>query len=68
VSEDPPGQCVSCGAALAPRQRWCLGCGTGMLTRIAATPRWGYTAAVALLIGALALAGVGYALATLLSS
>lgn len=65
---DAPARCEVCGAELAERQRWCLACGSARLTRIATAPHWAATAAAALVIAALALAGVGYALATLLSS
>jgi hypothetical protein len=61
-------QCEACGGALVERQRWCMACGAGTLTRIATTRHWRSAAAVAVAVGALALAGVGYAVATLLSS
>lgn len=62
------GRCEVCGAELADRQRWCLACGSSGLTRVAPAPHWASAAGVAVLIAALALAGVGYALATLVSS
>jgi hypothetical protein len=68
VSEARAGRCEACGAELADRQRWCLACGSGRLTRVAAAPHWVSAAAAAVLIAALALAGVGYAVATLLAS
>ena len=43
VATPPPATeraCPRCGAALAPDQEWCLGCGAGVGTRIAPTPRW----------------------------
>ena len=66
MSEAPADRCEVCGAELADRQRWCLACGSGSLTRVAAAPHWVSAAAAAVLIAALALAGVGYAVATLL--
>jgi len=68
VSEAPADSCEVCGAELADRQRWCLACGSGRLTKVAAAPHWVSAGAAAVLVGALALAGVGYAVATLLSS
>ncbi len=68
MSEAPGRRCAVCASELADRQRWCLVCGGAQLTRIAETPRWRSTAAVALLLAALALSGVGYAAATLLST
>ena len=68
MSEAPAGRCEVCGAELADRQRWCLACGSGRLTKIAAASHWISAGAAAVLVGALALAGVGYAVATLLSS
>lgn len=61
-------RCGACGASLTERQRWCLACGAGTLTRLATTRHWLATAAAAALIAALALVGIGYAVATLLSS
>jgi hypothetical protein len=68
VSEAAGARCGSCGAALAERQRWCLACGAGTLTHLATTRHWLATAAAAALIAALALVGIGYAVATLASS
>jgi hypothetical protein len=68
VNEAPGRRCEICGSELTDRQRWCLQCGSGRLTRIAATPHWRSTGAVAVLVALLALAGIGYAAATLLSS
>jgi hypothetical protein len=68
VSEASAGRCEVCGAELADRQRWCLACGSARLTRVAERPHWASAAAAAVLIAALALAGVGYAVATLISS
>ena len=68
MSEAPADRCEVCGAELADRQRWCLACGSSGLTRVAPAPHWASAAAAAVLIGALALAGVGYAVATLVSS
>jgi uncharacterized OB-fold protein len=68
VSEAPGSRCEVCGSELADRQRWCLACGSARLTQVAPTPHWRITAAAAALIGVLALVGVGYAVATLISS
>lgn len=67
MSDGAPS-CPGCGAPLAERQRWCLACGAAAGVRIAPTPRWAVRGAVALLVSLLALAGVGYALATLVGS
>jgi hypothetical protein len=68
VSETAGARCEACGAPLAERQRWCLACGAGTLTQIATTRHWAAASAAAALIGVLALVGIGYAVATLLSS
>jgi uncharacterized paraquat-inducible protein A len=68
VNDAPGRRCDFCGADLAERQRWCLRCGGASLTRVAATPRWRPTAMISALLGLLAMAGVGYAVATLASS
>ncbi|HEY5389360.1 MAG TPA: hypothetical protein VIJ83_02300 [Solirubrobacteraceae bacterium] len=60
--------CPACGAAIGARQRWCLACGSAALRRIATARRWGSAALLAGVIAALALAGIGYAVATLASS
>lgn len=60
-------RCARCEAPLAERQRWCLRCGAAARTAIAPTPRWAARTAAAVVIFLLALAGVGYALATLLA-
>ena len=61
-------RCGACGASLAERQRWCLACGAGTLTRLATTRHWLATGASAALIAVLALVGIGYAVATLLAA
>jgi hypothetical protein len=68
VSEASGRRCPACAAALAERQRWCLECGAPTLTPIARPRRWAAAAAAATLTAMLALAGIGYALATLLSA
>ena len=68
MSEAAGTRCGACGASLAERQRWCLACGAGTLTQLATTRHWLATAATAALIAALALVGIGYAVATLVSS
>jgi hypothetical protein len=68
MSAAEPG-CPSCGAPLVERQRWCVACGAGLGTMLAATPRRALgVAAAAALVAMLALAGIGYAVATLVSS
>lgn len=68
VSEAAGGRCEACGASLAERQRWCLACGAGAFGHLATARHWLATGAAAALIAALALAGIGYAVATLLSA
>lgn len=68
MSEAVGTRCGACGASLAERQRWCLACGAGTLTQLATTRHWLATAAAAALTAALALVGIGYAVATLVSS
>ncbi|HEY7965926.1 MAG TPA: hypothetical protein VID68_02770 [Solirubrobacteraceae bacterium] len=60
--------CPACGAAIGARQRWCLDCGAAALRRIATARRWASAALLAGLLAALALAGIGYAVATLAAS
>ena len=60
-----PGDCPRCGAALRERQRWCLECGAAAGAAVAPAPRWLAPTVLASLVTALALAGVGYAVATL---
>jgi predicted amidophosphoribosyltransferase len=40
VSLSPPELCPLCGAPLKLEQDWCLRCGTGARTRLAAQPKW----------------------------
>jgi hypothetical protein len=62
-------RCASCGGALAERQRWCLACGAAPGVALAATPPgWAARGAVAAVVVLLALAGIGYAVATLISA
>jgi predicted RNA-binding Zn-ribbon protein involved in translation (DUF1610 family) len=68
VSEEAASRCAACGAELRERQRWCLRCGAAMMTRVAPARRWASVGAGATLVALLALVGIGYALATLLSS
>jgi len=63
-----PDRCAACGTPLADRQRWCLSCGSAAGSVVAPTPRWGLPVALAALAALLALAGIVYALAALLSS
>jgi hypothetical protein len=53
---------------LSERQRWCLACGAATLTALATARRWLATATAAALIAVLALVGIGYAAATIVSS
>jgi hypothetical protein len=62
------GSCPSCGEALAARQRWCLRCGAATATTVAAAPRWAARGAAAGALSLLALAGIVYALATLVGA
>jgi hypothetical protein len=68
LSDAAEARCGACGAVLGERQRWCLACGAATRTALATAPRWLATATVAALIAVLALVGIGYAAATLLSS
>jgi hypothetical protein len=68
VSDEETRNCEHCRAALERRQRWCLECGSATMRRIAATPRWHATATGAALLALAALAGIGYAVATLIAS
>jgi hypothetical protein len=68
VSGAAGGRCPACGASLAERQRWCLICGAGTLGHLVSARHWLAAAVAAALIAALALSGIGYAVATLLSS
>jgi hypothetical protein len=63
-----PDRCAVCEEPLAERQRWCLSCGAAVGSVVARTPRWALPLMAATLVALLAVAGVGYALATLLSS
>ena len=63
-----PEQCGACGTRLSERQRWCLHCGTAAGSVVASTPRWALRSGGVLLLAVVALVGVVYALATLLSS
>jgi len=63
-----PDRCAACGTPLAERQRWCLSCGSAAGRVVAPTPRLALPVALATLAALLALAGVAYALAALLSS
>lgn len=53
--------CPLCGTPLKPEQDWCLRCGTGARTRLAAQPKWkalviGLLVVVVLSLGVLAAA------------
>jgi hypothetical protein len=68
VTQAPGAACEVCGSEVAERQRWCLACGSGRLTTLAPAPHWRAAGAAAALVGLLALVGIGYAVATLLST
>jgi hypothetical protein len=68
VSAPANPRCALCDGELRERQRWCLRCGSAALTRVAPAGRWASVGVGATLVAMLALAGIGYALATLLSS
>jgi hypothetical protein len=68
VSAPASARCRGCGAELAERQRWCLTCGSAALMLIATPRRWARVGAAATLVALLALVGIGYAIAAVLSS
>jgi len=68
VNQEAGRRCEACGAVLSDRQRWCLGCGRATLTPVAPAPGWKLAAATAVVLGLLALVGVGYAVSKLLAS
>ena len=68
MSAAQSSRCPFCEASLAERQRWCLQCGGAALTAIASPRRWAATGAAATVVALLALAGIGYAIATVVSS
>jgi hypothetical protein len=68
VSAAEQASCGACGAALGERQRWCLQCGVATLMAVGSSRRWARAAIASALIGLLALVGIGYAIAALVSS
>jgi len=68
VSAQPDAACGHCGGRLAERQRWCLACGSAALTRIGSARRWAGAGAAAAIVAVLALVGIGFAVAALVSS
>jgi hypothetical protein len=68
VSTGEQASCGTCGAALTERQRWCLHCGGATLMAVGSARRWAGAAAGAVLIAVLALVGIGWAVAALVSS
>ena len=60
--------CSACAAELGERQRWCLECGSAALTLVATPRRWARAGAAATLVALLALVGIGYAIAAVVSS
>jgi hypothetical protein len=61
-------RCGACAGELGERQRWCLNCGTAALTIVATPRRWARAGAAATLLALLALVGIGYAIAAVVSS
>jgi hypothetical protein len=57
--------CPLCGAPLKPEQDWCLRCGTGARTRLAAPPKWKALAIVLVSVVVLALGVLAVALVKL---
>jgi hypothetical protein len=57
--------CPLCGASLGPDQDWCLSCGTGARTRLAAQPKWKALVIALLLIVVLSLGVLAAALVKL---
>jgi hypothetical protein len=57
--------CPLCGEPLRPEQDWCLRCGTGARTRLAAQPKWKALVIVLLLIVLLSLGVLAAALVKL---
>jgi predicted amidophosphoribosyltransferase len=68
VSGQSPSLCGNCGSSLAERQRWCLVCGATMLTALGSPRHWASAGVAATIVALLALVGIGYAIATLVSS
>ncbi len=58
-------RCPLCGSPLAPAQDWCLRCGAGARTRVAATPRWQPPLLALLAVAAVCLAVLAVALVKL---
>jgi uncharacterized OB-fold protein len=54
--------CPLCGASLKPEQDWCLRCGAGARTRLAAPPKWKALAIALVLVVVLALGVLAAAL------
>ena len=57
--------CPLCAAPLKPEQDWCLRCGTGARTRLAAPPKWKALAIALVLLVVLALGVLAVALVKL---
>jgi hypothetical protein len=65
---EEPSSCGACGASLGERQRWCLQCGVATLMAVGSARRWVSAGIAAAVIALLALVGIGYAIAALVSS
>ena len=63
--QPPQEQCPLCGAPLRAEQDWCLHCGAGARTRLAAQPKWKLLVGALLLVVVLALGVLAAALVKL---
>lgn len=61
----PQEVCPLCAAPLRPDQDWCLRCGTGARTRLAAPPKWKGLVVAFVLVVVLSLAVLAAALVKL---
>jgi predicted nucleic acid-binding Zn ribbon protein len=61
----PQEVCPLCSAPLKPEQDWCLHCGTGARTRLAAQPKWKALVIALLLVVVLSLGVLAAALVQL---
>jgi hypothetical protein len=65
ASRAPQEVCPLCAAPLKPEQDWCLHCGAGARTRLAAPPKWKALVVALVLIVVLSLGVLTAALVTL---
>lgn len=61
----PQELCPLCAAPLRPDQDWCLRCGTGARTRLAAPPKWKGLVVAFVLVVVVSLGVLAAALVTL---